>query len=145
MHEQGRVDLGCPLTFYPIMEQLAEEVLNRWVESVNAKDPEALLSMYAASAVLLPTFSSEIRSDLEGIRGYFLKIAQSDRIEVSIHQDSKAVQQLTDNLYSLFGLYTWQIEYAGSRKSFNARYTFLVDVASDRPILHHHSSLLPES
>ena len=42
------------------------------------------------------------------------------------------------------GIYDWCIVREGEESVFGARFTFVIATGEERPILHHHSSLLPE-
>jgi hypothetical protein len=122
----------------------ADKVLKRWIAAVNAGDLETVLSMYAESSLLLPTFSSEVRGTPDGIRDYFQILANNDKVEVTLDEESKVLQRLSDHVYTLGGLYTWHIVDSVSEKTFVARYTFMMDMSAERPIVHHHSSLVPD-
>ena len=118
------VDVLCEFPFCDCMQTKAERALMKWIEGVNAGDLDSVLAMYAESAVLLPTFSSEVRGTLETIQDYFLNLAKNDRIEVELDQDSKLVQQISETVVSLAGLYTWRIVKGDSVNTFVARYSF---------------------
>lgn len=126
------------------MHDHADKALNRWIAAVNSGDMETVLAMYAESSVLLPTFSSEVRGTPDEIRDYFLNLAKNAKVEVTIDENSKVLQRLSDHVYTLGGLYTWHIVDANSERTFVARYTFMMDMSAERPIVHHHSSLVPE-
>ena len=100
--------------------------------------------MYHEDADLLPTFSSEIRMDPESIRRYFVQLSANDRIVVELDENSLIVQKLSDNLYTLGGIYSWLLVAGEKENRFLARFTYTIDIDSDKPILHHHSSLVPE-
>ena len=126
------------------MSERAVDVLNRWLDMVNSGDLEGVLSLYDDNATLLPTFSSEIRNDPSGIRDYFMMISSNDKVVVELDETSLIVQKLSDRVYSLGGIYSWLLV-AGERENrFLARFTYTIDVFANNPILHHHSSLVPQ-
>ena len=122
----------------------AVKVLTDWLAKVNGGDLEGVLALYHEDADLLPTFSSEIRMDPESIRRYFVQLSANDRIVVELDENSLIVQKLSDNLYTLGGIYSWLLVAGEKENRFLARFTYTIDIDSDKPILHHHSSLVPE-
>ena len=126
------------------MSQAATKVLFDWLNKVNAGDLEGVLSLYHEDADLLPTFSSEIRTDPEGIRGYFVQVSSNDKVAVELDADSLIVQKLSDSLYTLGGIYSWLLVKGTTENRFLARFTYTIDISASSPILHHHSSLVPQ-
>jgi hypothetical protein len=45
--------------------------------------------------------------------------------------------------YCLCGIYCWRFAVDGEPLSFEARFSYFMDTARPRPILHHHSSQIP--
>ena len=127
------------------MSEAAHKVLQRWLSAVNSGDLEGVLSLYDKEAMLLPTFSEEVRLDAAAIRDYFVTVSSNDEVAVELVPDSLVTQDLGRGLFSLGGLYDWHFVNKGERRSCRARFTFTLDPGRERPILHHHSSELPES
>ena len=127
------------------MEKKPEAVLQAWLKGVNTADVDAIASLYADEAVLLPTFSNKVVVDTAGRLEYFNGLGAKKGLAVEVHDDTVKIQNVAGSAWSLGGLYTWRFEVDGELKSFLARFTFTVDVAREKPIFHHHSSLSPES
>ena len=119
------------------------EALDQWVSLVNALEVDGLLALYDDAAVLLPTFSDDLLTDKKGIRGYFEELATQQGIEVSVEENSVVEQSFSDGLRSLSGIYRWRFKQSDDALTFEARFTFILDLSRSAPILHHHSSQLP--
>lgn len=119
-------------------------VLSRWNALVNAADKEGVLALYSDEAVLLPTFSGTNRTSGEAIGSYFDGLAGFDDISVRIHEDSLVSQQLEGSVYCLSGMYRWRWTRDGQRSRIEARFSYVIDISREAPILHHHSSVVPE-
>ena len=72
------------------------ELLRTWIAAVNARDAEKVMSLYHEDAVLIPTFSPEIRRGLERIQDYFTHVYTNDRVTVELIEDTITVQDLGD-------------------------------------------------
>lgn len=120
-----------------------EAVLKAWMRAVNDGDLEALVSLYDAGAVMIPTFSNRLLSKPEGIRDYFGKLCSREELSIALHEKTLIVHPMNDALCSLFGIYCWRFAIDGELLSFEARFSYVVDLARPHPILHHHSSQIP--
>ena len=120
------------------------ELLRAWIAAVNARDAEKVMSLYHEDAMLLPTFSPEVRHGLDRIQDYFTHVYTNDRVTVTLVEETTTVQDLGNGVAVLGGLYNWVLEKDGVVRKPTARYTYCVDMKASRPILHHHSSALPE-
>ena len=127
------------------MYERAEEVLKDWLDFVNSRNLEGVLSLYSNDAVLLPTFSNEIRNNLESIQGYFVMVSSTNEgVKVKLIPGTLIVQGISEKVFSLSGLYSWEIITGGMERKALARFTYTIDISSSTPIRHHHSSLVPE-
>ncbi len=120
------------------------EVLDRWVLGVNTGNLEKLGGLYTEGAVLVPTFAARIFDTEEAIAEYFVHITDGREVEVHLRNETVLVQNTSGSLQVISGVYDWRIREAGEEKTFGARFSFVIDPGAARPILHHHSSLLPE-
>ena len=111
--------------------------IDTWINAVQTKDPDQVVSLYADDAVLIPTVSNQIRYTQDERRDYFVHfLAKGPHCTV----DSRHIQQLSGDAVTISGIYTFLFE---DRSQVSARYTFAF--GQDGKISHHHSSLLPES
>ena len=96
-----------------------------------------VLKLYDISCVLIPTFSSEILKDHEKIKEYFVKVIEVQKVKVEFQPNSIYEQQVGDNMYLLSGKYFFHLM---EKEKIPARFSFLVNLLSENPILYHHSS-----
>jgi len=113
------------------------EILNSWRQHLNEKDISGILKLYNARCVLIPTFSSEILTDHEQIKEYFVKVIEVQKGKVEFQPNSISEQQVGENVYLLSGKYFFHLM---EKEIIPARISFLVNLLSENPILHHHSS-----
>lgn len=120
-----------------------KSVLNDWLNAVNSADVEKLIALYDQSAILTPTFSNRILKSPEERREYFLKLASRENLSISLHENTLAIQELSDNIHILSGIYNWKFKVDGELLNFEARFTYVIDISKRNPIIHHHSSQIP--
>lgn len=120
-----------------------EDLLKEWMAAVNHGDLEALIALYDADAVLIPTFSNRLLSKPVGIRDYFGKLCSREELSIALHEKTLIVHSLNNAMHALYGIYCWRFAIDGELLSFEARFSYVVDLARPHPILHHHSSQIP--
>ena len=120
-----------------------EEILKEWMDAVNKVNIEDLLALYSDNAILIPTFSSRLLSKPEKIREYFERLCSREDLSIALHEKTLNVQSIHDGLYAVCGIYCWRFSIDEELLSFEARFSYMLDVASPKPILHHHSSQIP--
>ncbi len=123
----------------------AEEVLFQWVSRVCSGSPDDIAALYHESAVLVPTFSPHTVVNTEGVRNYFGQLASRDGLGVRLHNTALRKQSFSDTLHTLSGIYSFEFEVDQVLLSFPSRFSFMVDISLERPILHHHSSQVPRN
>ena len=96
-----------------------------------------VLKFYDISCVLIPTFSSDILTDHEQIKEYFVQVIEVLKGEVECQPNAISEQQVGENMYLLSGKYFFQLM---GKEKIPARLSFLVNPMSENPIIHHHSS-----
>lgn len=125
------------------MTKKAEDILNDWTRAVNAKDLQGLLALYNRNAVLIPTFSNKLLADPAAIQDYFEKLAAREQLSVGLHEKTLITQSVQYDVYALSGIYLWRFVVEGELLSFEARFSFVLDLTAPGPIVHHHSSQVP--
>ncbi len=120
-----------------------EEILKEWIRAVNEGDIEAILALYNEKADLIPTFSNRSLSHPLTIREYFERLGSREELSLALHEKTLAVQTIQNNLCVLYGIYCWRFAVDGELFSFEARFSYLIDITLQNPILHHHSSQIP--
>lgn len=125
------------------MFDTSQDLLSSWLEKVDSGDLEGVLALYCEDALLQPTFSTGFLSTPADIRGYFEELCAWDCLRVESGSGGLIEQKLSASLRSLSGLYTWHFLLHDKPVAFEARFTFIVDLSREDPILHHHSSQVP--
>ena len=113
------------------------EILNSWQQHLNEANLSGVLRLYDISCVLIPTFSSEILTDQEQIKEYFVKVIEVQKGKVDFQPNSISEQQVRENMYLISGKYFFHLM---GKEKIPARFSFLVNLLNENPILHHHSS-----
>ena len=121
----------------------ASEFPELWASYVNAGQLKPLIDLYADNAVLLPTFSPEHVSDGEGLNDYFENLATKKNLHINLAADTIHCQSLGEQRFIITGAYAFLFEVDHRLCTFPSRYTFVIDLAQSKPILHHHSSQAP--
>ena len=118
-----------------------QKILQNWLNLVSIQDIDGVVNMYADDALLLGTFSNEIRVGEDQIRDYFnfflAKKPKASLIESKVHI-------IDDNSFTVNGFYDFEVDENTSRKLANARFTFVFKKQNGVfKILSHHSSVMP--
>ena len=79
----------------------------------------------------------------EQIKEYFVKTIE-DQASVEIDHDSTIKKKLSENIYLMTGFYIFYFD-NNRKREFKSRFTFLIDLSTEKPIQHHHSSQISES
>ena len=120
-----------------------EQILTDWMRGSNNGDLEALIALYDEHAVLIPTFSNRLLSTPQARRDYFARLAAREDLSIALHEKTLLNQDLGDGLFALHGIYCWRFAVDGELLSFEARFSYILDLAREKPIVHHHSSQIP--
>lgn len=126
-----------------MMIKTPENIIKEWMLLVNKGDIEQLLALYDEDAVLIPTFSNRVLSKPKSIREYFERLFSREEVSIALHENTLIVQPIKNELYVLCGIYCWRFAIDGELFSFEARFSYMVNLMQSRPILHHHSSQIP--
>ncbi|NCS81837.1 MAG: DUF4440 domain-containing protein [Ignavibacteria bacterium CG1_02_37_35] len=125
------------------MTKTPNQILTEWMQAVNKRDIETLLSLYNKTAVLIPTFSNKLLTTPENIREYFIKLADREELSVSLHEKTLSVQLIKNEIYILSGIYCWRLTIDREPFVFEARFSYTIDASLESPIINHHSSQIP--
>ena len=74
------------------------EILNSWQQHLNEKNLSGILKLYDISCVLIPTFSSEILTDHEQIKEYFINMIEVQKGNVQFQPNSFPEQKIMGNM-----------------------------------------------
>ena len=119
-------------------DQNPETIVDHWAEHFNNGNLEHLLDMYHIEATLLPTFSSNLLSTPEQIKEYFVRTIEN-QASVEIDNGRTIKKKLSENIYLMTGFYILYLD-NDRKREFKSQFTFLIDLTTERPIQHHHSS-----
>jgi uncharacterized protein (TIGR02246 family) len=111
-----------------------------WNAALQTGDADEVVALYAPDAVLLPTFSNEVRRSGESMRSYFVKFLErgpSARVE-------DGVVRVYGDVAIHSGVYAFTFV-SGPLREARARFTFVYRRVGDVwRIVEHHSSAMPE-
>ena len=147
-------------TCAPISERQVAALFERWNDALASGNPNQVVSLYSDDALLLPTLSAEPRRTHAAIRDYFSDfLARAPRGRI----DSRTIRLGCNSALDV-GTYSFLLRDpadsagAGREQWVKARYSFVYTFrpgAGSSPgagsgpgewlILHHHSSLQPQS
>ncbi len=127
------------------MKNTPEAILKSWMSAVNDGDIQRVLALYHDKAILIPTFSNRILKSPEGIREYFERLASRDDLSVALHEKTQVTQIVTNEVATLAGIYCWRLAIDDQLLNFEARFSYVLNLALDNPIMHHHSSQIPRT
>jgi hypothetical protein len=120
-----------------------ETFLKQWMDAVNNGDIDTLLNLYADNAILIPTFSNRILKTAADRQEYFERLATRDDLSVALHEKTLVEQLVNGPIATLSGIYCWRFAIDGQLLNFEARFSYVFDMDSANPIIHHHSSQIP--
>jgi len=122
-----------------------EDILGKWLSCVNNADIEGLLSLYHEDAVLIPTFSNRLLCTPERIREYFERLTARDELSIALHEKTLLTQKFGQDMYLVCGIYCWRFAIDDELLSFEARFSYSLNLSLEKPITHHHSSQIPRT
>lgn len=120
------------------------DVVLAWLAAVNGGRVDEILTLYSRNAQLLPTFSPDFLNDQEALRSYFMQLAARPNLKVELSQETFGEQQMSSRFCVTTGIYSFTFDIGGATQTFESRFTFVVDLSSANPIMHHHSAVLPD-
>lgn len=119
--------------------------MRSWIDAINKLDIEAVTSLYAEDAVLIPTFSPHTLRTNETRRKYLENLMRLKGLSVSLHEKTLIAQVLGGGIEILSGIYRFHVEVDEEPLVFEARFSYVIDARLPRPILQHHSSQIPRT
>ena len=122
----------------------SQEILNGWVDSVNKKNVDGVTNLYDSDASLWATFSPDAFYSRSQIKVYFQDLISSSNPQVTLNTATVNAQRISGDCYVLTGQYIFQTQIDNAKAVYPSRFTFVVDVSREHPILHHHSSQIPQ-
>lgn len=116
-------------------------LFDRWNQSLQTGNPDAVVQNYARDAILLPTVSNQVRHNYEEIRDYFVKF-------LGLQPEGKIEEQnirIFCDVAIDSGIYSFTLRNFQPVAMVQARYTFVYQrIGNQWLIVAHHSSGMPE-
>jgi hypothetical protein len=119
------------------------QIILKWLDDINNGNIEDLLSLYNERAIVIPTFSNRILNTPQKIREYFEKLQSRKELSIALHANPKIEQKYSEGIYGMSGIYCWRFAVDEELLSFEARFSYIMNLKEKNPILHHHSSQVP--
>jgi hypothetical protein len=120
-----------------------QEFLKQWMRAVNTGNIAGLLALYDANAIIIPTFSNRVLNTPEKIHDYFERLGSREDLSIALHEKTLISQSMQNDIHVLSGIYCWRFMLDGELLSFEARFSYTLNLALPNPIIHHHSSQIP--
>jgi len=122
------------------------EILDTWMHAVNERTSlQPLLNLYDENAILLPTFSAQTIRDQNARQHYFERLTEREGLTVKLHERTLRIVPAGESISIISGIYSWQFDLEEEKMTFEARFTYVIDLSRQNPILHHHSSQIPRN
>ena len=125
------------------MSHTPEKLLAQWVEYVNEREVDNVVKLYDYKSTILPTFTQDPLSTPKQIKEYFKQVSSRNNLRVELHAETLKKYKIDENKYILIGTYSFHFIVDNASLTFPSRFTFVLDMSRERPILHHHSSQIP--
>ena len=122
------------------MDNQSKSLVDRWATTVNCGELKEVLDLYSPTASFFPTFLEELNSQ-SGREEYFRNLKNKEEFRVDIN--SEKIQFMTKSIHLSYGTYTFFYREKNLLIKYPSRYTFIYDISRDKPIVHHHSSVVP--
>ena len=123
------------------MNKESETLLDKWVRKVNHGGLDEILSLYSETASFFPTFCKELKSS-DDRELYFKGLKSKSGLKVETNDD-QMTKCIAGNIWVAYGTYTFSYAENDQVVKYPSRYTIIYDLSFDKPILHHHSSIIP--
>ena len=118
-------------------------IIDQWASFFNNGDLDGIMNLYHDNSTLLPTFLPNLLSTPKQIEDYFFRTIEG-QASVEIDDSQTIKRKLSENIYLLTGFYSFYFD-NNRKREFKSRFTFLIDLSTEKPIQHHHSSQISES
>ena len=116
---------------------VSHPVIDAWLRAVNAHSVDAVCSLYAPEAILLPTLSDVIRDTPDRIRDYFESFLNRKNLSATLR--NCYVQEYSEiKIDSGIYEFKWESDTMGLMQFARARFTFVI---REEQIVEHHSSM----
>ncbi|MEQ9301200.1 MAG: SulP family inorganic anion transporter [Cyclobacteriaceae bacterium] len=112
-------------------------ILDKWMTAVNSHDIDNLMKLYANEVIMIPAFSTRIRTNNDQVKDLFRDLFEKNDLRVVPYQVSS---QKVDGVKIDSGQYKIKWKSQGFEKTNDLRFSFVI---KDGRIVSHHSSFEP--
>mgnify|MGYP006095659337 CR=1 FL=1 len=123
----------------------ASDFPSYWADCVNNSLIEELIALYHEGAVLMPTFSPRVAKNKKALESYFNQLSSREGMQVNTHEETLNCLQIEEKTFVVNGIYDFKFNVDSALLTFPSRFTFVIDLGKENPILHHHSSQIPRT
>jgi hypothetical protein len=116
-----------------------------WANCVVQGRIDDLIALYQQGAVLMPTFSAHAAKSKEELRAYFKLLSSRADLQVVVREKTLDCLQTGKQSYVVNGIYDIKFNVDDTLLTFPSRFTFVIDLGKEDPIMHHHSSQIPRT
>ncbi len=116
-----------------------------WAGLVRDKKLNEVIALYDSASILMPTFSPHSIKTRDRLLEYFTQLTEREGLSVNLHENTQECRKISEKDYVLSGIYSWQFKVDDTLLTFPSRFTFVLDLSRDAPIIHHHSSQMPRT
>jgi len=127
------------------MPDTPEKILEQWIEYVNQLEVESVVDLYDDKSIFLPTFSPHRISKPQQINEYFRQLSTRQNMRVELQSGTLRKVAIGENKYIITGIYSFHFVVDDTNLTFPSRFTFILDISKEKPIIHHHSSQIPRT
>lgn len=113
-----------------------------WRTALSSGNPESIVALYEADAVLLATLADKPITNQEERLKYFTTLTAKPELSATVNEEF--VRMLDADNAVISGIYTFRFKQKGRVVAVPARFTFVYEYQDGRwMIVEHHSSKLP--
>lgn len=127
-----------------ITKEDVQQIQQNWMNYVTAGDLQSLLSLYREDAILKPTLSAKIRTNIPEIQDYFSRTNDKGEREGFLHLEIQEVK-ITENhirLHNNIAISVGKYEFFPKNQDvLQAGFTWTFEKSEQIKIISHHSSL----
>ncbi len=125
------------LDFIDKQQEPSVPVLDKWLDTINSHNIDALMKLYAEDAMMIPALSTRVRRNIDQIKDLFRDLFEKDDLNLTLYQVST---QKINGLKVDNGQYRMKWTSQGFEESIYLRFSFVI---KDGKIISHHSSIEP--
>jgi len=124
--------------------KIVKELFDRWNNWLETNSPETMASFYLDDYSFLPTLNGELKKWKKWAKEYFEHFLEKNPTWEIIEDTA---EKISDDTYLHSWLYNFEVDWNWWREKVEARFTYIWKKLWNGhwKIIHHHSSVRPES